>query len=589
MSDSRRRRDAKRMRREARKARRQRHTSDEPPLLGDVRRALANPDPLALLTYVSMLMSLTDPRGKNPFMAPNEPEPPRREELVGMFIDVPCDETSALLTVFAEMIGDDEVLRARVRRELLLRPKIQLPWLAELSRIEVYRAVLMTHVLGDGDNVILGARIPGGHELACPVYIDHNLGTLVKDAFVVPEPIEELVAKYQEVTEDPDTRWEDLNLADAKACITAAIQRAAITVPPYESDTWPACRALVEWMIRGLPDGGMNFQRPEWDSKATANLAKRFLTSDEGVQFDDRDHRDLLDSLLWYGTDYGTGDPMRWSPVKVELLLADWLPRKIVDTAERLASAPDLLRAFVRFAHAEVGIRPDLTADALAEIDALEPEYQRIIRSPRPQGPAALLAAMGVYDEDNWLDEDPDADVGELILGELELDVGSRVVLDRLDDHALPDEPFSWQGIADDVVERVRAVLELTDRCCNDLFDVEARTACRRLLSRVAAGNAEVFRRKGRSETAAAAIVWIIGKVNDLLSLYWGPGLQVKDLMSYFGVKGSPSQRAETLLRAGGFECRTYDMHLGSPDYLTSTTRRRMIELRDRYSSETDA
>ena len=43
----------------------------------------------------------------------------------------------------------------------------------------------MSHVLGDGDNIMLGARLPGGHELTCVIYIDHNLGTLVKDAFVV--------------------------------------------------------------------------------------------------------------------------------------------------------------------------------------------------------------------------------------------------------------------------------------------------------------------------------------------------------------------------------------------------------------------
>ena len=68
---------------------------------------------------------------------------------------------------------------------------------------------------------------------------------------------------------------------------------------------------------------------------------------------------------------------------------------KIVAPAEYLAKAPDLLRAFIRFAHADVGLRSDLTDETLAAIDAWEPEYQQTIRSPRPQGPAALLAALG--------------------------------------------------------------------------------------------------------------------------------------------------------------------------------------------------
>ncbi len=77
--------------------------------------------------------------------------------------------------------------------------------------------------------------------------------------------------------------------------------------------------------------------------------------------------------------------------MKIEILLGDWIPRKIVAPAEYLAKAPDLLRAFIRFAHAEVGLRTDLTDETLTAIDDWEPQYQQTIRSPRPQGPAALL------------------------------------------------------------------------------------------------------------------------------------------------------------------------------------------------------
>jgi hypothetical protein len=33
-------------------------------------------------------------------------------------------------------------------------------------------------VLGDGESVLLGARLPD-HELTAVIYIDHNLGTVV--------------------------------------------------------------------------------------------------------------------------------------------------------------------------------------------------------------------------------------------------------------------------------------------------------------------------------------------------------------------------------------------------------------------------
>jgi Domain of unknown function (DUF6398) len=589
MSAKSRRRNTKKRRPAQRTTQVRQHTSSEPDLLADVRRALADPNPISLLTYVSTLLCVTDTRRNHPFARPDAsgPRAVTREELVRTFLDVPAPETSALLAVIAEMAGDDDVLRARVRRELATRQKLEPAWLAQLSETSTYRAVRMSHILGDGDNIMLGVRLPGGHELTCLVYIDHNLGTLVKDAFVVPASIASMVAEFRRVTKDPDARWDDISLADARAWVDAAIELAAITFPPLETETWPACRALVEWITRGLPEGGTGYQRPQWDSAALARLTDRFFASPYGAGLDDPDHRGLLESLLWYGTDYGPGDPLRWSSPRVEILLDDWIPRKIVAPAEYLAKVPDLLRAFIRFAHAEIGLRSDLTDETLAAVDDWEPRYQQTIRSPRPQGPAALLAALGV-DASDMADVPvgPDELEGfeQTMLDWFALDVGDRVRLDRLDDIPLPDEPFRWDGIPDDVTARVREVLALSDRCCEEILDFEYRTACRRVLARVASREPEVFRRKGRAETAAAALVWIVGKANDLFEQQRTGGMQVRDLMSHFGLgQSSVAQRAATMLRAGGFRDDTYIVRLGSPDYLVAARRRRIINMRESY------
>ncbi len=42
---------------------------------------------------------------------------------------------------------------------------------------------------------------------------------------------------------------------------------------------------------------------------------------------------------------YATGDPWRWSPVTVEMLLADWFPRKVIAEPAYLAKLPDLVRS----------------------------------------------------------------------------------------------------------------------------------------------------------------------------------------------------------------------------------------------------
>ena len=61
--------------------------------------------------------------------------------------------------------------------------------------------------------------------------------------------------------------------------------------------------------------------------------------------------------------------------------------------------------------------------------------------------------------------------------------------------------------------------------------------------------------------------------------------MAAKDLVAHFGLQGSVSQRAGTLLRAAGLRDDTYGtIALGSPRYLVSARRLRIIERRDRYS-----
>jgi hypothetical protein len=566
----------------------------EPDLMRNVRRKLRSGEPLDLLAEASSMLTMVDRREYG--FGRREGDPPYSlTRLVELFMDVHRIETSALLAVIAELAGDDDLLAARIRRELAQRGDRLPEWLARLGDVEVYRAQEMVHVLGDGDNVHLGVRLADGSELTAIVYIDHNMGTLVKDAFVVPESMASLETFMRTKSDDPDTVWRDLDLGDARVRITEAIESAAMTVPPFETDTWPVCRPIVEWLARQLPAGGTGYERPEWSEPDRERLADRFFASSFGQPLDDADHRGLLESVIWFGADYGPGDPMRWSPVAIEIILVDWIPRKIVADAPYLAKAPDLLRAFVRFCHAERGIRPELTDETLAAVDRWEPEYQGTIRSPRPQGPMALLAAMGATVPDGtWDMGDLDLDLDEpydhrAVMAEMLREAaGSEEALRTLDDRPLPDEEFDWTGIPDDVHHKVAEVLALCDRCSDDLFDVEYRTVCRRLLARAAAGDPAVFRRRASSATAAAAICWIVGKDNDLFNLYHGP-LRVKDLMAHFGLaQGGVSQRAETLMKAAGFDpyARRWDLRLGSPELLVSGRRRRLIELRDEYLTD---
>ncbi len=551
---------------------------EEPDLIDQIATALDDDDPLQLLGLASTLLAAVDTRARNPF-APTS-EGPSREELLESFLAVPLPETSALLAATAALSGD-EVLGRRVSREVANRAHPLPGWLTGMPRATaVADAFEVTHVLGDGENVLIAIRLPTGHVVTAVVYIDHNLGTLVKDAFVVSDSLANVVEGVRaSAADDPDTVVAPLALADAKARITQAVELGAMTYPPFETDTWPACRALVEWMNTLLPDGGAGYERPEWDDEGLADLARRFWASPFAA--DVADPGDMLSSLLWFGSDYGPGDPLRWSPVAAEILLLDWIPRKVLADADILASVPHLLRAFVQFCHREQGVRAALTDETLDAIDAFVPEYQRLIRADRPQGAAALIAAMGMFS-----DQDQDREIPQIMLDGLRDAVGGDAALDGLDAEPLPAEPFAWDAIPLDVHDRVREVLELVERCCTALLDEQYRTVCRRLLADAAAGDPDIFRRRGRVETAAGAICWIAGKANSLFEhTPTPPTLMVKQLADHFGVTGaSISQRSLPLLRAIGVDPRhPGSVNLGSPRYLTGPRRAAILADRDRY------
>jgi hypothetical protein len=254
---------------------------EEPDLIRNIAAALDDDDPLTLLGLASTLLVALDPRSRHPFEQPAVG--PSRDEMVDSLLDVPLPETSALLAAVAELSGD-EVLRRRVHREIADHAHALPRWLADLRRTTAHpHAVEVTHVLGDGDNVLVAATLPGGHSLTAVVYIDHNMGTLVKDAFVVSAALDDVVERLRSAGDDPDITARPLAPADARARIVEAIKLGAISFPPFETDTWPACRPLVEWMADLLPAGGTGYQRPDWDDAAVAGLTQRFLASPSGA------------------------------------------------------------------------------------------------------------------------------------------------------------------------------------------------------------------------------------------------------------------------------------------------------------------
>ena len=313
----------------------------------------------------------------------------------------------------------------------------------------------------------------------------------------------------------------------------------------------------------------------------------------------------MLDSLLWYGTSYGKCDPLRWSPVSVEIVLADWVPRKVVAPVGELRIVPEVLRDLVRFGHRELGIRKELTDETLDAVDTFQSAYLALIRSPRPQGVDAIIQSVrdaGGLGGDEALgdgldslglgpDDDPFASIAEIMLDSLAAEVGGADVLRSLDDRPLPDEPFDLDAVPPDLAGPVGEILGLCDGWYAELGDddpavVELRAATRRLLAVLAGRAPDSLVGRAAPAGTAAAVCWAVGSANAVFD--GRPGSpRAKDLTAHFGRSNSPAARARTMLGIAGVADRSMPGPIVlPPEMLTSARRSSVISARDRWLAD---
>lgn len=337
---------------------------------------LARKHPLDLLEFVSMVIAETTP---SPMIRLKRPELEVRslDEIIFDQREVPGREVTAFLAIVAELVVDAE-LSAQCRRMVEARDDRLPAWISGLSRIHVYRTVRLSHVLGDVSQVLIGARL-GGAEMTCVVDTYHNSDSCVTGATFVEETIEQVL----EQSLDRDIRVFEMALADARAWVQQAVSG---THAARGDGPWPACRPLVQWLIGHMPEGGTGYRPSDWESAARDALLDEFFASTHGAYFADSEYRDILEELI----ETGAGDPLRWSARRVRWALEYPPSVGCYVSVECLLVVPDMLRAFIPFAHAKSRIREGLTTEALAVIDRMSLAYEQDV-----------LREAGYYDADD--------------------------------------------------------------------------------------------------------------------------------------------------------------------------------------------
>jgi hypothetical protein len=482
-----------------------------PEIVADAQWRVRERSPHALLAMASQMIEMTTPRpldgwggGRSRVDA---------GELFFSFAKGGWPSLAALAGAVAA-IHPDPIMAERIRKDVGEVPHPPV-WLAGIGTITVTDCVVQGHVLGDGENVVLSWRWPNGQVGTVVVYIDHNMGTIVKDAFTAADNALDIMAAAaqaggEEIVSIPIAREE------ARARIEQALTTTDHMVPPIETDSWPSCRPIVEWLLRTLPSNGVGYVRPDWPEAERERLLDEFVASRFGKVrgLTPTKVREFADPLVWFGCDYGPGDPLRWSSVSVEIVLTDWYPRKVFAfSSAELRHLPDVLAAFVRFAHDRLHITPDLTAETVAAVELWRSDFLRAIARPgrSPAANATRIARLAAgFDEDED-DEDlgDEADYMGDVVRSLEANaisaVGGQSAWDNLDERPLGSIPFDWTKVPAECADLTAETVALMDQWSSELFDDEIRSISRVVLGEVLANDGSVFKRSPRADALAAA------------------------------------------------------------------------------------
>lgn len=503
------------------------------------------------------------------------------------------DQGSTALLVALQNLTDDDLRRARLRR-LVAQRSIPAA-LAGLEASAPGTAAEFIDVLADTSALVVGIVLPNQQPLVALAYLDHHHSGVVKDAFVVSADQAHITEVVRQQRPTPLHRLQYLHPADARARLESAMSRAHRLVARHPTESWPASRPLLGWMCRQLPPGGRDRPRPAWTRESRDDLATMVVRSTPTPM--SAEARDTLDALIEVSCTLGSRDPLRWSPVAVELLFTERLAHAATIAGFHPDRLVEALTALVRFAHLERGV---LAAHTAATVDAIERcrhQLADLARISPPPAARPLLDTLSQLD-DQGIDitaghqdrannlELPTidrVDYDEVLRASLYRAVGDMEALRTLHTDPLPDEDFDWTDIPTEAAPVVAAVIELVDEATMASFGaevgVEARTAARRLVKRLVAAYPVEFVAGADAEPVQVALAasWIVGQANALLD----EPEQRAALAARFNAT-LPPRLVTPMLRGLGVDPHQHGgLDLGMADLLVSSRRQSLVRQRD--------
>ena len=313
------------------------------------------------------------------------------EPLISAVASLGGERARTALTVISEvddgelgMLADD--LAQRLEGEGSTTAPV---WLSHIGKAEITDAAVMREdVFDDARTIFLEARHADGETHAIGVLIDNNIGFMARD-ILLADSIDGVADVVRENPERDEVTLERIVPGVAAGQIQAAIDLTDMTVDPPVSEEYSPLRAIALVRAGAAPNHVAVPERPEMAQKERDRLLDEFLTSREGEEFaQDSDAAHAASLAIDFCADYVDGRPLRWSPVVVELFMADWVPRKVLADEDLLERLPSALDAWVRFAGRRTGTPDWAVEETRMAIPRWRDEMMERGRDPAAAGPA---------------------------------------------------------------------------------------------------------------------------------------------------------------------------------------------------------
>ena len=310
----------------------------------------------------------------------------------------------ALITLRALGVVAPEPYGSRARREAdrLASTGVAEPtWASALGAFEPTVAWLTSDPIDDDwVSVMVGFDGPAGPS-TIGVCVDHNLGGMAKDFFVLPDAIEKVLLELEE--DDDETvpvECREVSLEEAAARCTEALELTDMTIDPPTSEEFDDLRALVVARLAKLPSGGAVQAPPRMTEEERDQLLVQFLESEETVGLwgtsNDESRGEVIEYLahhiLAFSLDYVLGTPLRFSPIMVEIFCLEWAPAKVAIDGDGFTLLPDVLATWIRFVGRRRGIPQVAIAEAVDAAYEYASEMIELSQDPEEWGPAKILA-----------------------------------------------------------------------------------------------------------------------------------------------------------------------------------------------------